>query len=110
VEYTGDLLLSLREYPVQEILAVYALYHASEPELVEPEFYAILPEREPETEGEDWPGPDIPHALRLSPTLGRLPGVAAFKAVYRAGYACGKAPADLSSACLELAGGLKDLL
>jgi hypothetical protein len=98
VEYTGDLLLTLREYPVREILAVYALYHAGEPELAEPELYAILPEREPETEGLD-----IPHTLRLSPALGRLPGVAAFKAVYRAGYKPGKAPADLGSACLELA-------
>jgi hypothetical protein len=103
VEYTGDLLLSLREYPVQEILAVYALCHASEPELVEPELYGLLPEREHETEEEDWPGPDFPHILRLSPALGRLPGVAAFKAVYRAGYALGSVPADLASACLELA-------
>jgi hypothetical protein len=46
---------------------------------------------------------DIPHALRLSPALGRLPGLAAFKAVYRAGYAYRKAPPDLVSACLELA-------
>jgi hypothetical protein len=100
-EYAGDLLLTLREYPVREVLALYALYHAAEPELVEPELYAILPEPEPETE--DWPGPDIPHTLRLSPVLGRLPGLMAFKVVYRAGYTPGKAPADLASACLELA-------
>jgi hypothetical protein len=105
VEYTGDLLLTLREYPAQEILAVYALYHTSEPELVEPELYGLLPE----TEGGEGPPLDIPHTLRLSPALGRLPGVAAFKAVYRAGYASGEAgspfgvPADLASACLELA-------
>jgi hypothetical protein len=41
--------------------------------------------------------------LRLSPALGRLPGVSAFKAVYRAGYGCGKVPPDLASAGLELA-------
>jgi hypothetical protein len=103
LEYTGDLLLTLREYPVQEILAVYALYHISEPELIEPELYGLLPEREPETEGENWSGFDFPHTLRLSPALGRLPGLTAFKAVYRAGYAPGKAPTDLASACLELA-------
>jgi hypothetical protein len=103
IEYAGDLLLTLREYPVQEILALYALYHAAEPELIEPELYAILPEPEPEPETEDWPGPNIPHELRLSPVLGRLPGLTAFKAVYRAGYIPGKAPADLASACLELA-------
>jgi hypothetical protein len=84
------LLLTLRE-----VLAVYACCSAAEPELVEPEFYTLCPELEERL--------DIPHALRLSPALGRLPGVSAFKAVYRAGYRPGKAPADLASACLELA-------
>jgi hypothetical protein len=101
LEYTGDLLFTLREYPVKEVLALYTLCHATEPELTEPELYSLLPE--PEREGEDWPGLDIPHTLRLSPALGRLPGLIAFKAVYRAGYGYGEAPADLASACLELA-------
>jgi hypothetical protein len=94
-EYTGDLLLTLREYPVREVLAVYACYSAAEPELAEPEFYGLCPEIKERL--------DIPHTLRLSPVLGRLPGLTAFKAVYRAGYVSGKAPADLASACLELA-------
>jgi hypothetical protein len=80
---------------VREVLALYALYHTAEPELVEPEFYRLCPEIEERL--------DIPHALRLSPALGRLPGLTAFKVVYRAGYAPGKAPADLAAACLELA-------
>jgi hypothetical protein len=74
IEPDGDLSLYLREYPVREILALYALFHTTEPELIEPELYAILPEPEPETEEEGWPGLDIPHELRLSPALGRLPG------------------------------------
>jgi hypothetical protein len=100
-EYAGDLLFTLREYPVREVLAVYAYCSADEPELVEPEFYSLCPEIEEQL--------DIPHALRFSPALGRLPGLAAFKAVYRAGYRPGKVgdpsgiPADLASACLELA-------
>jgi hypothetical protein len=95
IEFTGDLLLSLREYPVREVLAVYAYCSTGEPELVEPEFYSLCPEIEEQL--------DIPHALRLSPALERLPGLTAFKAVYRAGYGPGKAPPDLASACLELA-------
>ena len=95
IEFAGDLLLSLREYPVREVLAVYAIYHTAGPELAEPEFYGLCPEIEERL--------DIPHALRLSSALGRLPGLTAFKAVYRAGYSPGKAPADLASACLELA-------
>jgi hypothetical protein len=103
--YGGDLILPLGEYPVHEILALFALYEDREPGLVEPELYSLLPERE----GEDMPAEDIPHVLRLSPALRRLPGLLAFKVVYRAGYACGEAgdvcgvPADLASACLELA-------
>jgi hypothetical protein len=95
IEYHGDLLLPLREYPVREVLALYACCSATGPELVEPEFYALSPEVEERL--------DIPHTLRLSPALGRLPGLTAFKAVYRAGYRPGKVPADLASACLELA-------
>jgi hypothetical protein len=129
IEFHGDLILPLREYPVREMLAVYVQktrIHAdflnrsfcgaksptkaletqepaargsfvavAEPELVEPEFYSLCPEIEEQL--------DIPHALRLSPVLGRLPGLTAFKAVYRAGSISGKAPADLASACLELA-------
>jgi hypothetical protein len=95
IEFAGDLLLPLREYPVREVLAVYTLFHTTEPELVEPEFYSLCPEIEERL--------DIPHTLRLSPALGRLPGLTAFKAVYRAGYMPGKTPADLASTCLELA-------
>jgi hypothetical protein len=95
IEFAGDLLLPLREYPVREVLAVYAYCSAAGPELVEPEFYRLCPEIEERL--------DIPHALRLSPALRRLPGPVAFKAVYRAGYAKGKVPAVLASACLELA-------
>ncbi|MDR2742015.1 MAG: hypothetical protein LBB98_07650 [Treponema sp.] len=95
IELHGDLFLPLREYPVREVLVLYSLYHTAEPELVEPEFYSLCPEIQEQQ--------DIPYELRLSPALGRLPGVSAFKAVYRAGYRPGKAPADLASACLELA-------
>jgi hypothetical protein len=66
IEPNGDLLLPLREYPVLEVLAVYTCCSAAEPEPVEPEFYRLCPEREERL--------DIPHALRLSPALGRLPG------------------------------------
>jgi hypothetical protein len=95
IEPDGGLFLPLQEYPVREVLAVYAYYNAAEPKLVEPEFYTLFPEIEERL--------DIPHTLRLSPAMGRLPGLTAFKAVYRAGYTPGKAPPDLASACLELA-------
>jgi hypothetical protein len=99
IDFHGDLLLPLREYPVREVLAVYiagAFGETGEP--LEPELYRVIPDLEEEI-GE---GPeDTVYSLSLSPALNR--GLSAVKAVYRAGYACGEAPADMASACLELA-------
>ncbi|GHV96508.1 hypothetical protein AGMMS50293_28280 [Spirochaetia bacterium] len=101
IETNGDLLLPLREYPVREVLAVYALGGIGETgELVEPEFYRVIPELEAENEGLP---EDTIYSLSLSPALFRGRGVSAIKAGYRAGYGCGEAPPDLASACLELA-------
>jgi hypothetical protein len=101
IAYTGDLLLPLREYPVREILAVYELGgFGGTGELLEPEFYRVIPD----LEGKTGEGPeDIVYSLSLSSALLRDRGFSAVKAVYRAGYACGEAPPDLASACLELA-------
>jgi hypothetical protein len=46
IEPSGDLFLLLREYPVQGVPALYALYRTAGPELVEPEFYGLCPELE----------------------------------------------------------------
>jgi hypothetical protein len=101
IEANGDLLLPLREYPVREVLAVYALGSFGETgEVIEPEFYRVIPDLEAET-GE---GPeDTVYSLSLSPALNRGRGLGAVKAVYRAGYGCEEIPPDLASACLELA-------
>jgi hypothetical protein len=96
----GDLLLPLAEYPVREMLAVYASGDfAGSGELLEPELYRVIPDFE---EGEGLPE-DMPYSLSLSPALNRGRGLSTVKVVYRAGYACGEVPADLASACLELA-------
>jgi hypothetical protein len=127
-EFHGDLLLPLGEYPVREVLAVYALGGFSDTgELLEPELYRVIPDFE---EAEGLPE-DTVYSLSLSSAL-KMPslafsrlgvfaeqklqqehvhtailgggrGLSAIKAVYRAGYACGEAPPDLASACLELA-------
>jgi hypothetical protein len=101
IEFSGDLLLPLREYPAREVLALYGLCDFSGPgELVEPGFYRVIPGLDDET-GE---GPeDTVYNLAFSPALNRRRGLCAVKAVYRAGYDCGEAPADLASACMELA-------
>jgi hypothetical protein len=96
VEFFGDLLLPLREYPVVKVLIVYALSSTGGAgEIIEPEFYQVIPEI--------GTNEDIPFCLSLSPALKRYRELAAVKVVYSAGYASGKVPPDLASACLELA-------
>jgi hypothetical protein len=115
IEVYADLLLSLREYPVREVLAVYAKKAggffgreggggSGEGELVEPDFYRVLPD----LEGREECDPcgtleDTVYSLVLSPAYRRSGPLGGIKVVYRAGYAPGDVPADLASACLELA-------
>jgi len=119
IEYTGDLVMPLREYPVTEVLAV-SLFDTSE--ILEPDLYCVIPDCGTDN--------DIPFDISFSPAVERL-RFSAIKVNYYAGYVvvnpppCGlttmefasqtppKAmdtaasmplvPADLSAACLELA-------
>ena len=99
IEYSGDLLLPLKDYPVNKILAVYVMRNKdlrmTDGEILEPDFYTIVPNCGSD---EDWP-----YAISLSPVLKRYRGFSAVKAVYWAGYTIGKVPTDLASACMELA-------
>jgi hypothetical protein len=95
LDFFGDYVMPLRDYPVREILAVYLINPFKKPELVEPDFYHIIPDCE------DFE--DIPYCLSVSPGLNMAPGEEAIKIHYQAGYEPGKVPADLASACLELA-------
>ena len=92
IEFTGDLFIPLREYPISEVLAFYIFGNG---EMLEPEFYHTVPDC-----GLDI---DLPFYISLSPALKRYPALSVVKAVYWAGYPNGKIPSDLSSACLELA-------
>jgi hypothetical protein len=102
--FTGEHIYTLREYPVRRVLAVHATHAGADvggearfgPEsLVDPKHYYCLPD-----EGIH---EDVPFSLVL-----RLPHRLAreemgIKVRYAAGYVPGKVPADLGSACLELA-------
>ncbi len=100
IEYTGDLLLYLSEYPVNEVLSV-SLFDTSE--ILEPDFYYIKPDC-----GTDI---DIPFSILLSRAIQRYKRFTAIKVIYWAGYSSEKSdnlpsvPADLQAACLELASG-----
>jgi hypothetical protein len=102
--FTGEYIFSLREYPVCKVLTLHAVTTGSVqrgealfgPEnLVDPKHYYCLPDegiRE-----------DIPFSLVLRPPYRLVRKEMGIKVRYAAGYAPGKAPADLASACLELA-------
>ena len=92
VEYTGDLLVYLKEYPVKEVLAV-SLYETSE--ILDPDYYNIMPDC-----GNDV---DIPFSIILSRAIRRYSGISAINVIYWAGYEKDYVPSDLSAACLELA-------
>jgi hypothetical protein len=100
--FTGEYLFNLREYPVRKVLAIHAAATAfagrplfETANLVNPEQYYCLP-------GEGI-HEDIPFSLVLRPPLRLSREEQAIRVRYLAGYIPGKVPADLASACLELA-------
>jgi len=96
--FFGDLLLPLKEYPVNTIYAVYIFGNCGGKyigEILDPDFYSVVPDC-----GAD---ENIPFSIELSPIVGRFRGVKAFKVNYSAGYVVNEIPPDLEAACLELA-------
>jgi hypothetical protein len=102
--FTGEHIFTLREYPVGKVLTVHAATVRSvqrggplfTPEtLVDPKHYYCLPD--------EGVREDIPFSLVLRPPLRLKREEMGIKVRYLAGYSTGKAPADLASACLELA-------
>jgi hypothetical protein len=118
LEYSGDLFLPLRDYPVREVISISNEQLAMSNEegrgdmregrairnkqlgmtrclIVEPDLYRIVP----------WAGmeEDIPQGIAISPALVKRGDPESFKIIYLAGYRHGSVPADLASACLELA-------
>ena len=96
IEFIGDTFIPLKEYPVSNVLAVYAVTSKSGVgEIVEPDFYSIVPDCGTYE--------DIPFSISFTRALLRYRGLYDIKAVYWAGYSSGNVPPDLASACLELA-------
>jgi hypothetical protein len=114
-EFYGDLVLPLREYPVGKIIAGYLIGSGKwgvDGVFLEPEFYSVVPDC--------GCGENLPFNLYLSPAVNNYPRIIAIKIVYSAGYEPMKneqltmnneskkncfpvVPADLATACLELA-------
>jgi hypothetical protein len=102
--FTGEHIFTLREYPIWKVLAVHAATAGtvqqgetlfSSENMVDPKHYYCLPD-----EGIH---EDIPFSLVLRPSFRLSREEMGIQVRYLAGYSTGKAPADLASACLELA-------
>jgi hypothetical protein len=97
LDYTGDDLLPLEEYPVRELAKAYYSRerHFSPESLLPSNQYGLLPEP-PFIK-------DVPYHLILRPSPCLLHGEKCVKVKYLAGYGPEEVPPDLASACLELA-------
>jgi hypothetical protein len=94
--FYSDYIFPLREYPVREILACYsAAPNSIGPEILEDDLYHTIPDC--------GTADDLPCCLSINPAVRLVRGEAAVRVHYRAGYVPGRVPADLASACLELA-------
>jgi hypothetical protein len=104
VEFCGDLLLPLREFPVTDVLEAYTMSNEQLAmsndkrkkiygEILEREFYRLVPDCDS--------GLDVPYSIELSPAVARM-GCKAVKVVYWAGYGKDIIPDDLRAACFEL--------
>jgi hypothetical protein len=102
--FTRERIFTLREYPVGKVLTTHAAttgtIQRGDPlfgheSLIDPKHYYCIPD-----EGIH---EDIPFSLVLRPLLRLSREEMRIQVRYLAGYSTGKAPADLASACLELA-------
>ena len=93
--FHGDYVFPLRDYPVREVLSVHQTHAFKEASIVEPALCHTAPECGTLE--------DIPFCLWVSPEIRLARGLTVVKVSYRAGYAPGTVPVDLSSACFELA-------
>ena len=90
--YLEGLFFPLNEYPVSKVVRVYGW---SNDEVIKPEFYEVVPDC-----GTDY---DVPSYISFSSALHGYGRFRTVKVDYWAGYAPNKVPADLATACMELA-------
>jgi hypothetical protein len=104
IDSYGDLFLPLGEYPVRKVQKVYGLTEfTGTGKALKPDCYRVFPNYE-KYAGEELQ--DIVSFITISPAVNYLNnrwGYEKYQVVYKAGYGCGEAPADLASACMELA-------
>jgi hypothetical protein len=93
IEFFGDLILPLNEYPVISINN--EQLKMSNGEILGKNYFRVIPDCGTEV--------DLPCAIELTVPPSRLRGVRWFRVAYKAGYAPNNVPADLSAACMELA-------
>jgi len=94
--FWGDRIIPLSHYPVISIFSLNKQEKGQrEMFRIEPDLYSLEPAIEE--------GFDVPACIVLAAGVRLLRGERSLRVIYKAGYPAGKIPADLASACLELA-------
>ena len=93
IEYSGETFLLLQEYPVVSMKKEQITMNNGE--ILDTRFYSIFPDFGDEI--------DLPCYMTLSNKLKKIRDLKYIQVIYNAGYSAINVPADLASACLELA-------
>jgi hypothetical protein len=92
--FYGEYLFTLREYPIKKLIEICRVKQGIKPIPIKKTYIRSDPKYSSKE--------NLPHTLVIDPIALRG-GAELIKVRYSAGYACGEAPADLASACMELA-------
>jgi uncharacterized phiE125 gp8 family phage protein len=97
LDFRGDPVFPLKEYPVRKILSVshkVNRYQDTSYQLAPKNYYCLADENIVD---------DSVYLLEIGPSVELARGERTVRVTYTAGYETGEVPADLASACLELA-------
>jgi uncharacterized phiE125 gp8 family phage protein len=96
LNYSGESFIILREYPIRKLLKMWSVeLGMRNGNRIKPDLYHLYPDCGIEE--------DIPFYISLTSALKHSRTLEGIKVCYKAGYSCGEVPADLGSACMELA-------
>ena len=93
IEYNGDLLLPMREYPVVLLLSTQGVF--TNGTIINGIVLGTIPDFTSNI--------DVPFLIELASIAKNYRALKYIQVTYRAGYTAGNVPPDLASACLELA-------
>jgi hypothetical protein len=83
LDFFGDYIFPLREYPVRKILTLYRTHPLKKPEFIKPYSYHTIPDGNNFEDSDLW---SAPYCLSVSPGLKMVRGMSVIKVHYCPGY------------------------